>query len=61
VVLAQAMPYAIQVGNSFQIVAGCDKTHQTCISKFNNIINFRGEPFVPGTDAISKTAGTMDR
>jgi uncharacterized phage protein (TIGR02218 family) len=61
VVLAQAMPYAIQVGNSFQIIAGCDKTHQTCISKFNNIINFRGEPFVPGTDAISKTAGTMDR
>lgn len=61
VVLAQAMPYGIQVGNSFQIVAGCDKTHQTCISKFNNIINFRGEPFVPGTDAISKTAGTMDR
>lgn len=61
VVLAQAMPYVIQVGNSFQIVAGCDKTHQTCISKFNNIINFRGEPFVPGTDAISKTAGTMDR
>ncbi len=61
VVLAQAMPYGIQVGNSFQIVAGCDKTHQTCINKFNNIINFRGEPFVPGTDAISKTAGTMDR
>ncbi|MEQ1704395.1 MAG: DUF2163 domain-containing protein [Rickettsiales bacterium] len=61
VVLAQAMPYAIQVGNIFQIIAGCDKTHQTCISKFNNIINFRGEPFVPGTDAISKTAGTMDR
>jgi len=61
VVLAQAMPYAIQVGSSFQIIAGCDKTHQTCISKFNNIINFRGEPFVPGTDAISKTAGTMDR
>ena len=61
VVLAQAMPYAIQVSSSFQIIAGCDKTHQTCISKFNNIINFRGEPFVPGTDAISKTAGTMDR
>jgi uncharacterized phage protein (TIGR02218 family) len=61
VVLAQAMPYAIQVGNAFQIISGCDKTHQTCISKFNNIVNFRGEPFVPGTDAISKTAGTMDR
>lgn len=61
VVLAQAMPYAIQASDAFQIIAGCDKTHQTCTSKFNNIVNFRGEPFVPGTDAISKTAGTMDR
>jgi len=29
---------------------GCDKRLTTCINKFNNINNFRGEPYVPGQD-----------
>ena len=28
------------------LTAGCDKTIKTCIKKFNNAINFRGEPFI---------------
>ena len=36
----------ISVGDEFIIYAGCDKTQNTCKSKFNNIINFRGEPFI---------------
>lgn len=51
--LALRMPFDIQVGNTFQIVAGCDKVLNTCKTKFNNIKNFRGEPFVPGPDFIS--------
>lgn len=27
--------------------AGCDKTLATCKKQFNNILNFRGEPFIP--------------
>lgn len=61
VVLALAMPYSIQAGDEFTIIAGCDKTSGTCITKFSNIANFRGEPFVPGTDAMTTTAGTMER
>jgi uncharacterized phage protein (TIGR02218 family) len=55
------MPYTIETGDRFTIVAGCDKSSKTCIEKFNNIINFRGEPDVPGTDKILTTAGTIRR
>lgn len=43
-------PFDFTVGDEFIIVPGCDYTRQTCISKFNNILNFRGYPFVPGSD-----------
>lgn len=60
VVLALPMGKSIQVGDSFDIVAGCDKTSETCIEKFSNIINFRGEPDVPGMDKLFTTAGTLN-
>ena len=61
VVLALPMGKSIQVGDTFDIIAGCDKTRETCQSKFTNILNFRGEPDVPGTDKLLTTAGTMDK
>lgn len=61
VVLALPMGKSIQVGDTFNIVAGCDKTREACQSKFSNIINFRGEPDVPGTDKLLTTAGTLDK
>ena len=61
VVLALPMGKSIQTGDTFDIIAGCDKTRETCQSKFTNIINFRGEPDVPGTDKLLTTAGTMDK
>lgn len=61
VVLALPMGKTIQVGDTFNIIAGCDKSKETCIAKFSNIINFRGEPDVPGMDAMMTTAGTMER
>jgi len=57
--LALPFPYQIQVGDNFEAIAGCDKTVSTCKSKFDNIINFRGEPHIPGTDQISKTGGSV--
>jgi hypothetical protein len=44
---ALAFPYPIAVGDNFTIFAGCDKIMSTCSNKFNNIINFAGEPFIP--------------
>lgn len=42
-----------KTGDSLNIRPGCDKTLSTCISKFNNKENFRGEPFVPGDNVFN--------
>ena len=49
------MPFTIQVGDEFRVYAGCDKRLATCRDKFDNIVNMRAEPFLPGTDAITRT------
>ncbi len=61
IVLALPMGKSIQAGDGFKVIAGCDKTRETCRSKFNNILNFRGEPDVPGVDKLLMTAGTMNK
>lgn len=33
---------------------GCDHTITTCAERFANAINFRGEPFLPGNDLLSR-------
>lgn len=50
--LFQAPPAPITPGDVFTITAGCDKTLGTCRDKFDNVENFRGDPFVPGVDAL---------
>lgn len=47
-------PFEINVGDKFELTAGCDKEFNTCISKFNNAINFRGEPNLPRGKKIFK-------
>ena len=39
------------VGDTFSIVAGCDKAFATCKAKFDNHENFRGFPHLPGNDS----------
>ena len=39
-------PYALQVGDSFTVYPGCDKTQNTC-RKFANLANFGGQPYIP--------------
>lgn len=40
-------------GDRFRIVAGCDKHLATCKAKFNNVLNFRGFPHMPGEDWVT--------
>ncbi len=54
------MPKNIAVGDTFNAIAGCDKTFNTCYSKFNNAVNFRGEPHVPGNDKMLATSSTAN-
>lgn len=51
--LVEAMPYDVQVGDTFDVYPGCDKSLSTCINTFNNVINFRGEPYIPGSDYLA--------
>jgi uncharacterized phage protein (TIGR02218 family) len=50
--LHQKMIYEIQLGDSFKIYRGCDKSIETCKNTFNNVVNFRGFPHVPGRDKL---------
>ena len=50
--LWQAMPQPIAAGDAFTVTAGCDKRFATCHDKFNNVINFRGFPHIPGNDFV---------
>jgi uncharacterized phage protein (TIGR02218 family) len=44
------LPNVPGAGDTFTIVAGCDKTFETCKAKYDNIANFRGFPHLPGSD-----------
>jgi len=52
VTMQQAMPNTISIGDTYSMSAGCDKIRTTCVSKFNNVANFRGFPDLPGRDAM---------
>lgn len=52
VVLWLSMKFPIAIGDNFSYYPGCDKTRTTCLIKFNNILNFRGEPDMPGVDRM---------
>ena len=41
------LPFAPAPGDTFNVAFGCDHTQATCQSKFNNLVNFRGFPYVP--------------
>jgi uncharacterized phage protein (TIGR02218 family) len=52
--LFEKMPYDIETGDEFEVTWGCDKSATTCKDTFDNLVNFRGEPFVPSKDNIAK-------
>lgn len=42
------------IGDRGIIVEGCDKSLATCADRFDNAVNFRGEPFLPGVDLLMR-------
>lgn len=48
--LVNALPHTPGVGDTFSVVPGCDLLMSTCNQKFNNLINYRGVPFVPAAE-----------
>ena len=43
----------LMAGDVVRLEAGCDKTAATCRGKFNNFLNFRGFPHLPGEDWLT--------
>ena len=54
IILSTELPYELKSGDQFKITVGCDKEFSTCCNIFNNAINFRGEPHLPGIDVLLK-------
>jgi uncharacterized phage protein (TIGR02218 family) len=54
----------VGAGDAVSLIAGCDKSPTTCQQKFDNIVNFRGFPHMPGNDRViaypSSLAPAMD-
>lgn len=45
--------FAAAVGDKITVSVGCNHSILgDCVAKFGNAVNFRGEPFVPGVDAM---------
>lgn len=52
---------ALAESATFTVYAGCDKRLATCRGKFDNVVNFRGFPHMPGNDALRSGPGAGDK
>ncbi len=57
ITLRELPPFPVLAGARALVSAGCDKRFVTCLGKFNNKANFRGEPNVPGIDSLVRYPG----
>lgn len=46
-------PLPVAIGDQVRLIAGCDKRSATCRVKFDNFLNFRGFPHIPGEDWVT--------
>jgi uncharacterized phage protein (TIGR02218 family) len=47
----------VEPGCQIELTEGCDKRFATCVSRFGNAANFRGEPHLPGNDLLTRYPG----
>ena len=52
--LDRALSPKTPVGIMLELLEGCDHTLATCANRFDNAVNFRGEPFLPGNDLLAR-------
>ena len=58
VVELRELPRAtVESGCRVELREGCDKRFETCVSRFGNAANFRGEPHLPGNDLLTRYPG----
>ena len=49
--------FAVAAGVLVELIEGCDKSLATCDARFANVANFRGEPYLPGVDLLTRYPG----
>ncbi|MES2337809.1 MAG: DUF2163 domain-containing protein [Pseudomonadota bacterium] len=54
VTLATLPRFAVAPGDRAELIEGCDKSIATCAARFANAANFRGEPYLPGIDLLTR-------
>ncbi|NJM50619.1 MAG: DUF2163 domain-containing protein [Sphingomonadales bacterium] len=57
VYLAQIPEFPVLAGTRAALVEGCNKIIATCSGRFANAVNFRGEPYLPGNDLLTRYPG----
>lgn len=57
VVLRDAPAFSPAAGDLVELTEGCDRRLATCVSRFGNAVNFRGEPHLPGMDLLTRYPG----
>lgn len=57
IMLREPPPFAVAVGDLVEIAEGCDKRLESCVARFGNAANFRGEPHLPGIDLLTRYPG----
>lgn len=50
-------PRFAAAGALVEVSEGCDKSIATCAARFGNAPNFRGEPYLPGIDLLTRYPG----
>jgi uncharacterized phage protein (TIGR02218 family) len=50
-------PSPVSIGDRALISEGCDGRRSTCSVRFSNILNFRGEPDLPGSNILLRFPG----
>lgn len=52
--LREPPPFEVVGGEKVELLEGCDKRLKTCRDRFGNVVNFRGEPHLPGNDLLTR-------
>lgn len=55
--LCRSPALAVAAGDLVELIEGCDKRLATCAARFANAANFRGEPYLPGIDLLTRYPG----
>lgn len=57
VTLADPPAFPVVGGALLLLTEGCDRQLSTCAQRFGNVVNFRGEPYLPGMDLLTRYPG----